>query len=198
MTTKVCKKCGAAKELEKFHADVSKKDGRRGSCKECIGAYNRAKYSENGAAIRATVKRYQDRNYEQINFRRRENAAHARVAYAKWYRVNGDKKRAYCRAYQKSNPEIFKAKNSRRRTLERKAGGSFTATQLLKLYTRQRGKCACCRVGLSSNYHADHIEPLARGGSNDIANIQLLCPACNLSKHARDPIEFMQSRGFLL
>ncbi|MBU9359553.1 HNH endonuclease [Burkholderia multivorans] len=50
----------------------------------------------------------------------------------------------------------------------------------------------------STRFPNDDIEPLARGGSNDIANIQLLCRTCNLSKHARDPVEFMQSRGFLL
>jgi hypothetical protein len=29
-------------------------------------------------------------------------------------------------------------------------------------------------------------------------NVQLLCPPCNLKKHAKDPIQFMQERGFLL
>ncbi|MCA8260808.1 HNH endonuclease [Burkholderia multivorans] len=198
MTKKMCKKCGVEKELHEFHADVSKKDGTRGSCKECIYAYNKRKYAENGDAIRASVKRYKDANSEHIKIRRRAKAAQTQAAYAQWYRINGDKKRAYCRAYQKANPEVFKAKNTKRRALVQQAGGSYTAAQLRELYRRQRGKCACCRIDLDSKYHADHIEPLARGGSNDIANIQLLCRTCNLSKHARDPVEFMQSRGFLL
>ena len=42
------------------------------------------------------------------------------------------------------------------------------------------------------------IKPLARGGTNQRTNLQLLCPPCNLSKSAKDPIDFMQSRGFLL
>lgn len=29
-------------------------------------------------------------------------------------------------------------------------------------------------------------------------NLQLLCPTCNQQKNAHDPIDFMQSRGFLL
>jgi hypothetical protein len=29
-------------------------------------------------------------------------------------------------------------------------------------------------------------------------NVQLLCATCNLNKNAKDPIDFMQSRGFLL
>lgn len=44
----------------------------------------------------------------------------------------------------------------------------------------------------------DHIMPLALGGTNTDDNIQLLCPTCNRSKHAKHPVDFMQQRGFLL
>jgi len=44
----------------------------------------------------------------------------------------------------------------------------------------------------------DHIVPLAKGGKNIDSNIQLTCPKCNLEKNSKDPIEFMQSRGYLL
>ena len=46
--------------------------------------------------------------------------------------------------------------------------------------------------------HLDHKVPLAAGGANEFGNLQLLCPRCNLAKSARDPLDFMQSRGFLL
>lgn len=39
--------------------------------------------------------------------------------------------------------------------------------------------------------------PIARGGSNTDDNVQLLCPACNLKKSAKHPVDFMQERGFL-
>ena len=35
-------------------------------------------------------------------------------------------------------------------------------------------------IGNSGNY--DHIVPLAKGGLNDVTNLQLLCSTCNLSK----------------
>jgi 5-methylcytosine-specific restriction endonuclease McrA len=44
----------------------------------------------------------------------------------------------------------------------------------------------------------DHIIPLARGGKNEYRNMQVTCPTCNRQKHSKDPIEFMQSRGYLL
>lgn len=63
----------------------------------------------------------------------------------------------------------------------------------------KRCRCAVCKASIEgAAYHLDHIKPLARGGGNDPSNLQLLCPPCNLSKSAKDPIDFMQSRGYLL
>lgn len=33
---------------------------------------------------------------------------------------------------------------------------------------------------------------------NDVSNLQATCPPRNQSKGAKDPVQFMQSRGFLL
>ena len=78
------------------------------------------------------------------------------------------------------------------------ADGEHTVDQILDLLEKQQSRCAACRKNLKDGYHADHIMPLARGGSNDIGNIQLLCVACNLSKGHSDPIEWAQKKGRLL
>ncbi len=58
------------------------------------------------------------------------------------------------------------------------------------VYFRDRGRCVLCRANLSgilslrSVEHFDHIVALARGGLNDISNLQLLCGPCNLKKRA--------------
>ncbi|WP_374982732.1 HNH endonuclease [Streptomyces fradiae] len=56
------------------------------------------------------------------------------------------------------------------------------------VFYRDRGRCTNCAADLSglvdsfpaANY--DHMIPLARGGLNDVTNIQLLCERCNLRK----------------
>lgn len=61
------------------------------------------------------------------------------------------------------------------------------------VFFRERGRCAFCGVDLSglvstlSSENYDHIVPLARGGANDITNLQLLCAPCNLTKRDGAP-----------
>jgi hypothetical protein len=56
------------------------------------------------------------------------------------------------------------------------------------VFFRDRGLCTICHSDLSKivrigeTEHYDHIVPLAKGGLNDVTNIQLLCQDCNLNK----------------
>lgn len=63
----------------------------------------------------------------------------------------------------------------------------------------QHGKCPVCHANLKkTGYDMDHIIAITKGGPNIDSNIQLLCPKCNGSKSDKDPIVFMQQKGFLL
>ena len=54
------------------------------------------------------------------------------------------------------------------------------------LYGRQEGLCAGCRVMFPfRNMTVDHVVPRARGGSDHLENLQLLCGACNAKKGTR-------------
>lgn len=61
------------------------------------------------------------------------------------------------------------------------------------VFYRDRGLCSSCHrdisglVSIHSNKHYDHIVPLARGGINDVTNLQLLCGKCNLEKRDGPP-----------
>jgi 5-methylcytosine-specific restriction endonuclease McrA len=80
---------------------------------------------------------------------------------------------------------------SKRRARKAGAGGTFTEQQIRELYALQGERCRyCCKQLAYQEIHRDHRMPIALGGSSDIANIQILCAACNLSKGAQHPDEY--------
>ena len=59
------------------------------------------------------------------------------------------------------------------------------------LQQHQDGLCIYCRASLRRKpSDIDHVLPLVRGGSDDIENLQLLCPGCNRRKADRTDQEF--------
>jgi hypothetical protein len=59
------------------------------------------------------------------------------------------------------------------------------------IYFRDQGECRNCKKDIDrtlspeARERYDHIVPLAKGGANDVSNIQLLCENCNSSKGAK-------------
>lgn len=101
----------------------------------------------------------------------------------------------FTRRYRKKNPEKVREFTERRNS---KKLGRLPKGTVMAIGLSQRWKCVVCRKGIRGNFHVDHITALANGGEHKPQNIQLLCPTCNVRKSAKDPIEFMQSRGYLL
>jgi 5-methylcytosine-specific restriction endonuclease McrA len=141
----------------------------------------------------------------QIKSREGWRAAYAVAPWAKRGaenpRWNGGKLATQARAkkaiakYKKDNPERVKTWAANRRN---RGAGYVQVARVRELFALQQGRCAICRCKLPKGYHLDHIQPIAHGGSNHTGNLQLLCPPCNTHKGAKDPILFMQQRGFLL
>ena len=100
--------------------------------------------------------------------------------------------------YRQENADSIRVLKASRRARKRLSGGKMSKDLIPKLMKLQRGKCTCCGGNLGKNYHIDHIIPIALGGSSNDDNLQLLTSKCNLQKKAKHPVEFMQSRGFLL
>ena len=52
-----------------------------------------------------------------------------------------------------------------------------------RLFGEQEGRCAGCRMMFPfRNFEVDHVIPRARGGADQVDNLQLLCGACNRAK----------------
>jgi 5-methylcytosine-specific restriction endonuclease McrA len=103
--------------------------------------------------------------------------------------------------WQSANPDRRRI-NSRmgkhnRRARQRNAPGTFTHQDIETIRLKQKNRCAACRRSIRSEYHPDHVLPLKLGGSNWPENIQLLCPKCNLKKHAKHPDQWAKELGLL-
>ena len=98
----------------------------------------------------------------------------------------------------KANPEARRKIDHNARAKRAAAPGKLSTGLTKKLLKLQKGLCACCREPLGKKFHLDHILPIALGGTNTDDNIQLLRPVCNHRKHAKHPVDYMQSLGFLL
>lgn len=63
---------------------------------------------------------------------------------------------------------------------------SFTEQEWESLLETSDKICACCKKTFAKIIiSADHVIPLACGGTNTIDNIQILCKRCNSKKHAK-------------
>jgi 5-methylcytosine-specific restriction endonuclease McrA len=115
-----------------------------------------------------------------------------------WRLANKEKESGRRKALRKAKPDVYRAHAENRRARKLAVGGSYTAQQIGHLFAVQRRKCVGCGRSIKHGYEIDHIVALAKGGSNDIANIQLLCKPCNRGKHTKDPLEWAREQGRLL
>lgn len=152
---------------------------------------------------RADSKRWREANPELVRSLKRQYVLDNRekvAASKRWYySENKERYAEICRAWRENNRDKVRLSNRMRTRKIREAGGTHTVQDIRRIHTLQKGTCAACYEKFSgNNYHVDHIQPLALGGSNWPSNLQLLCPPCNMSKGAKEPEEFYRSRGFLL
>lgn len=160
----------------------------------------RKKHPEKAAE---SQKRYYENNKERKLQAQREyrekNKKKIKARAAEKYKKKKDEIYNAISLYREKNPEKVKAWRHNQRVKRASCEGVLSADIASKLFIFQKGKCAVCKKRIRKlNYHIDHIIPLARGGRNVDGNVQLTCPKCNLEKGHKDPIAFMQERGFLL
>lgn len=206
---KQCSKCSEVKPFTGFYRMKAHSTGYGPWCKACMDANRKRVASENQEREREVRRQWEKRNPEIVRIsaakkRARTGYKERMRAYSQqWYEANKDRLKPIRAAWHQENYEEKRKpkmvqNEANRRARKRNAGGEHTLEQVDALYVRQKQKCAACRISLHGIFHRDHVVPLAAGGSNDISNIQLLCPDCNRSKGARSNEEFMRRRGYLL
>jgi 5-methylcytosine-specific restriction endonuclease McrA len=116
------------------------------------------------------------------------------------------KQRERCAANREETNAEAKVRYHKRRALKKGNGGTYTAQDIQDQLKRQRHKCYYCQLkfektqkneGIKYIYHIEHVVPLTRNGSNDMSNIVLACPTCNLRKHNRLPHEWPEGNRLL-
>jgi hypothetical protein len=186
-----CKKCQA--DTEHYAC---------GHCKVCAIRKGKDWAAKNPEAVKRNNQALYLKKKEQIKEAQViRNALHPekrKAANAAWRAANPEKAKSAKLAWRAANKDKSRIINQNRRAKTLANGGVLSRDIAERLFKLQKGKCACCGEHLGSNYHLDHIIPIALGGSNTDDNIQLLRQRCNNQKRALHPIDFMQSRGFLL
>lgn len=171
-----------------------------GSCRECLRLRFEAKRRSSGVEPRLCQPVEEFRAKRRVLDKRWKAKNRARLAAesSAYYWANKEACDARNREAARRDPVAAKARARRRRARKRGASGSHTVAEIEALAVTQKYKCVNCQTSIRRSRHIDHIKPLARGGSDDIKNIQLLCPTCNHRKRAKDPIDWAQENGRLL
>ena len=206
---KVCTKCGQEKSASSFAKRKNRKGGLQSCCKECDQERGRQYYAANRDTRSAHIRAYNaEHKEEQAAYAaqwRVENRGAIATRMAAYYKANREKRdayknayraahpeqgRAYGAAYDLAHPEAARDRNRRRRALKAGADGTHTVEDIQAQYHRQKGKCFYCQKNLGMKYHVDHVTPLSKGGSDGPENLVIACGPCNLTKHAKHPMDF--------
>lgn len=155
--------------------------------------------------MREYVSAYAQRNRETIKLRALASASNyyrdhkddpgykekAQERSKAWYKKNRDRLRAKYAAnptskkqqskqWRLDNPEASVRAANNQRAQRHSALGSFTPEQWRAMKRIYGNECLAC--GSYGRLTVDHVIPIARGGGNDIANLQPLCKPCNQKK----------------
>lgn len=160
---------------------------------EARRAAARARYAADPERALAASRRWYYRDHEHAMEVHRASKARRRdhiAAYRReWYLRNRDRALAYARQWLDDHPGRNSVNTARRRARLAAAEGSFTTAEFEALVEASGSCCTYC--GVEGRMTADHIIPLSRGGSNDIANITPACLSCNCRKGAKTADEYM-------
>ena len=192
-----CQRCKESKDPEAFGK------GQRW-CRTCYKAYHQANKIKAKARNRA---RYQAHKEEHLAVAKRWREAHPGKMQEYWRAwhlkhpgaatrfVNNARRkrpehyRAYGRAYQKKNLDMFIAKHAARRARKLGAMTPLTTGEWAEIKATFNHHCAYCFQPFV-RLHQEHLQPLSRWGPHAAANIVPVCRSCNSRKGPKTLVEF--------
>jgi len=121
---------------------------------------------------------------------------------AKMYRDrNPEKAREHLREYRRERPVWTRLQKYKRRVrcgdgqVDKGHLNKDFEKQVIDKLKKQDYKCIYCKVDIKECFSIDHIVPLAKGGSNNIENIDLVCKSCNTRKGTRSKERMLEIMG---
>lgn len=70
----------------------------------------------------------------------------------------------------------------------------FSAKARAALFLAARGRCALCGEKITGRWEADHVVPLALGGADTVAQLQVCCRPCHVAKSKVDVARIAKAR----
>lgn len=160
------------------------------TAKPCKSGHVVARYVASGSCSKCCEAWNNDiRHRSQCRQWREDNKLRVRELNDRW----AARRLETTRRWREQNPEAVSLSWRTDGARRRGADGSHTSADIRSILQAQRQRCAYCKKRVGDNFHVDHVIAIARGGTNRRSNLQILCPPCNLKKHARDPMEFARS-----
>lgn len=86
------------------------------------------------------------------------------------------------------------------RRLKLNGAGKHTKKEVEALLDVQQEHCAYCASSLRNHegrlvFHKDHYVPLDHGGTNELSNLLITCPTCNMQKANFDAPSFIRKKS---
>jgi len=145
---------------------------------------------QNKEKVDSTARKWREARAEHIREQRRVRYESRAEEFRQWrrdsYKANPEYYRAISRKWAKNHPESRRRLMHTRRARIANAEGSYTLEEWQELKRFYDYRCLCCgQQEPDISLTVDHVQPITRGGSNFIDNIQPLCHSCNASKGTR-------------
>lgn len=150
---------------------------------------------QNKERLRQNMRRWRKENPDRDKENRVSwivrNAGRHRQKSRKWREENRERDRFLNKRWRRNNPGKQKTIMFNRNCATRGVRQAIRHGLIDDMLSSQNWLCNYCSKDIKNGFHVDHKNPVSRGGGNSPENLQLLCPQCNLSKGAKNHIEFL-------